>query len=69
MKSLLDIGNKRERDREGMTSNFPSRAVQPGNDTISAALAGGPKMDPRRVSRLVKRTAVGEGERDGVSKG
>jgi hypothetical protein len=26
-------------------------------------------MDPRRVSRLVERTAVGEGERDGVSKG
>jgi hypothetical protein len=26
-------------------------------------------MDPRRVSRLGERTAVGEGERDGVSKG
>jgi hypothetical protein len=26
-------------------------------------------MDPRRVSRLVEQTAVGEGERDEVSKG
>jgi hypothetical protein len=26
-------------------------------------------MDARRVSRLVERTAVGEGERDGVSEG
>ena len=29
----------------------------------------GPKMDPRRVTRLVGRTAVGEGERGWVSKG
>jgi hypothetical protein len=44
-----------------------------GNDTVVGAHFGragrGPKMDLRRVSRLVERTAVGEGERDGVSKG
>ena len=62
-------GGGRAQFRVTFRADFPSRAVQPGNDTISAALAGGPKMDPRRVSRLVKRTAVGEGERDGVSKG
>jgi hypothetical protein len=40
-------------------------AVQPRNDTVVGAhferVGQGPKMDPRRLSQLVERTAVGEG--------
>lgn len=40
--------------------------VAPRNDTVVGANFGragqGPKMYPRRVSRLMERTAVGEGE-------
>jgi hypothetical protein len=42
-----------------------SCTMQPRNDTVVGAHFGragqGPKMDPRRLSRLVERTAVGEG--------
>jgi hypothetical protein len=46
--------------------NLPSCAVPPRNDTVVGAHfgragQGGPKIEPRRVSRLAKRTAVGEG--------
>jgi hypothetical protein len=44
-------------------ADLPLRAVQPRNDTIEGAHFGragqGPKMDPRRVTRLVKRTGGG----------
>jgi hypothetical protein len=40
--------------------------MQPRNDTVVGAHFGragqGPKMDPRRLNRLVERTAVGEGQ-------
>jgi hypothetical protein len=43
------------------------------NDTFVGARFGragqGPKMDSRRATRSVERTAVGEGERGWVSKG
>jgi hypothetical protein len=46
-------------------ADFPSCAVQLRNDTVVGAHFGragqGSKTDPRRVSRLVGRTAVGEG--------
>ena len=45
--------------------NLPSYALQPRNDTAVGAHCGradqGPEMDPRSRSRLVERTAVGEG--------
>ena len=72
-KMRLGVGGGRAQFRVIFRADFPSCAVQPGNDTVVGAHFGsagrGPKMDPRRVSRLVERTAVGEGERDGVSKG
>jgi hypothetical protein len=46
-------------------ADLPSYAVQQRNDTAMGAHCGradqGPEMDPRRRSRLVERTAVGEG--------
>jgi hypothetical protein len=41
-----------------------NQGATPVWEPILAAPAMGPKMDPRRVTRLVERTAVGEGERD-----
>ena len=46
-------------------NNLPSYALQSRNDAAVGAHCGrtdqGPEMDPRRRSRLVERTAVGEG--------
>jgi hypothetical protein len=59
------VGGGRAQFRVTFRADFPSRAVQPGNDTVVGAHFGragrGPKTDPRRVSQLVERTAVGEG--------
>jgi hypothetical protein len=63
----------RARFRAIFRADLPSCAVQPRNDTIVGAHFGragqGPKMDPRRVARLVEQTVVGEGEQGWVSKG
>jgi hypothetical protein len=63
-------GKGRREDGRGRSEvitrvNLPSYALQPRNDTAVGAHCGRvdqvPEMDPRRRSRLVERTAVGEG--------
>ena len=55
----------RERSEVIIRVSLPSYALQPRNDTAVGAHCGradqGPEMDPRSRSRLVERTAVGEG--------
>jgi hypothetical protein len=71
---------KRARGKVGETVSAPflgspclHSALQPERTPlwkpISGALTRGLKWTPRRVTRLVERTAVGEGERGFVSKG
>jgi len=66
-------GRRRERLKKKMRRGKWEIPVQSYNDTIVGAHFGRagqrPKMDPRSVTRLVERTAVGEGERGWVSKG
>jgi hypothetical protein len=67
-KKKMRRGSGRAQLRVIFRADLPSCAVQPRNDTIVGAHFGragqGPKMDPRRVTRLVERTAVGEGGED-----
>ena len=62
---LGDSTIKVSREMNNVRVNLPSYALQPRNDNAVGAHCGradqGPEMDPRRRSRLVERTAVGEG--------